>query len=208
LVLIHDQLLHLYYDEDNRIYYYANTEEWLVLGSQASDIVPLWKSNTNGGSYATNDIINYNGSLYKNLTNTNSNTPPNADTTNWQNSAVDNIQMKTIQDMSGDQHVDDLFGISDNFSIVFGTNTYYFVRSTSSSVRVDMIMRDGNSNSIKKYSNLSTVWNKIGVMDTNNGSATDTVDIWVCVAGSRFYKFEMASFYGSELIAVKMTKWQ
>lgn len=45
--------------------------------------VPLWKSSTNGGVYAINDIINYNGALYKNLTGTNTDTTPNADGTNW-----------------------------------------------------------------------------------------------------------------------------
>ena len=49
------------------------------------DIVPLWKSQMNGGSYATNDIINHNGILYKNLTGTNSDTTPNFDSTNWRN---------------------------------------------------------------------------------------------------------------------------
>ena len=47
------------------------------------EVVPLWKSDTNGGSYATDDIINYNGILYKNLTGTNLDTTPNLDTTNW-----------------------------------------------------------------------------------------------------------------------------
>jgi hypothetical protein len=49
------------------------------------DIVPSWKSQTNGGSYATNDIINHNGILYKNLTGTNSDTTPIYDSTNWRN---------------------------------------------------------------------------------------------------------------------------
>ena len=47
------------------------------------DSVPLWKSMTNGGSYAANDIINYGGVLYKNLTGTNLDTLPTADAVNW-----------------------------------------------------------------------------------------------------------------------------
>ena len=72
----------VYNDADDKIYYFDNTE-WIVLGSDASDIVPLWKSNTDGGSYATNDIINYNGALYRNKTGTNTDITPNSDTTNW-----------------------------------------------------------------------------------------------------------------------------
>lgn len=45
--------------------------------------VPLWKSLTNAGSYEVNDIINYNGTLYKNITGTNTNITPDLDTTNW-----------------------------------------------------------------------------------------------------------------------------
>jgi hypothetical protein len=47
--------------------------------------VPLWKNNTNGGVYTTNDIINYNGALYKNLTGTNTDSTPDIDSTNWDN---------------------------------------------------------------------------------------------------------------------------
>ena len=59
----------------------SDTTNWTSIGG--GDIVPLWKSTTNGGSYATNDIINYNGVLYKNLTGTNTDSTPNSDTTNW-----------------------------------------------------------------------------------------------------------------------------
>ena len=58
----------------------TDTTNWK---STVGHIVPLWKSDTNGGSYATNDIINYNGVLYKSLTGTNKNTTPNSDATNW-----------------------------------------------------------------------------------------------------------------------------
>lgn len=45
--------------------------------------VPLWESDTDGGGYLLNDIINHNGVLYKNLTGTNLNTTPELDITNW-----------------------------------------------------------------------------------------------------------------------------
>ena len=51
--------------------------------------MPLWKSDTNGGSYAIDDIINYSGVLYKNLTGINLDTLPNADTTNWKPTVID-----------------------------------------------------------------------------------------------------------------------
>ena len=54
---------------------------WLSISE--SDVVPLWKSDTDGGSYVTNDIINHEGVLYKNLTDTNLDTTPDLDTTNW-----------------------------------------------------------------------------------------------------------------------------
>jgi len=54
---------------------------WKSIGG--GDIVPLWKSTTSGGSYVTNDIINYNGDLYKNLTGTDLDTTHDDDTTNW-----------------------------------------------------------------------------------------------------------------------------
>ena len=46
--------------------------------------VPLWISNTNGGTYLTNDVINHNGTLYRNLTGTNTDTTPDVDALNWQ----------------------------------------------------------------------------------------------------------------------------
>ena len=52
-------------------------------GTHSTTSIPLWQSLTNSGTYATNDIINYDGALYKNLSGTNSDTTPTADTTNW-----------------------------------------------------------------------------------------------------------------------------
>jgi hypothetical protein len=59
--------------------YYFNATE----AGSSINAVPLWKSNANGGSYATNDLVNYNGTLYKNLTGTNTAATPNNDATNW-----------------------------------------------------------------------------------------------------------------------------
>ena len=47
------------------------------------NVVPLWKSMTNGGVYSTDDLINYSGELYKNITGVNTNTTPDLDATNW-----------------------------------------------------------------------------------------------------------------------------
>ena len=70
---------------DNSGSFYFNATE--ARGSGV--IVPLWKSDTNGGSYAIDDIINYSGVLYKNLTGINLDTLPNADTTNWKPTVID-----------------------------------------------------------------------------------------------------------------------
>ena len=59
-----------------------DTTNWAAQEGEANAI-PLWKTQTNGGSYATNDVINYNGMLYKNLTSDNLDTTPDLDTTNW-----------------------------------------------------------------------------------------------------------------------------
>ncbi|AOR29205.1 hypothetical protein FORMB_21820 [Formosa sp. Hel1_33_131] len=64
---------------DNSGSFYFNATE----AGGSGDIVPLWKSDTNGGLYSTNDIVNYNGVLYKNLTGMNLDTIPSSDTTNW-----------------------------------------------------------------------------------------------------------------------------
>jgi hypothetical protein len=46
-------------------------------------VVPLWVNNSSGGVYAVDDIINYSGDLYRNLTGTNTDITPNLDVTNW-----------------------------------------------------------------------------------------------------------------------------
>ena len=58
------------------------TENWRVF-KEGQNAVPLWDSSTNGAIYIANDIVNYNGILYKNLTGTNSDTTPDLDSTNW-----------------------------------------------------------------------------------------------------------------------------
>ena len=61
----------------------TNIDGNVTLETSSHNAVPLWVNTTNGGSYISNDIINYNGVLYKNLTGTNLDTSPNVDTTNW-----------------------------------------------------------------------------------------------------------------------------
>ena len=71
------------------------------------EVVPLWKSDTNGGSYATDDIINYNGILYKNLTGTNLDTTPNLDTTNW-SAIVGGSSVNVVNSLNSTSTVDAL----------------------------------------------------------------------------------------------------
>ena len=52
--------------------------------AQEDDFSIRWSSQTNGGVYLVNDLVNYNGVLYKNITGTNSDTTPDADITNWE----------------------------------------------------------------------------------------------------------------------------
>jgi len=44
---------------------------------------PSWSSDTLGGVYSTNDLTNYLGLTYRNITGTNTDTVPSSDTTNW-----------------------------------------------------------------------------------------------------------------------------
>lgn len=64
-------------------------------GTSWSEISPAdigtWVNNTNGGSYAINDLVIHNGDIYRNLTGTNSDTTPDADTTNWLGITEQNI---------------------------------------------------------------------------------------------------------------------
>ena len=63
--------------------------------------IPLWQSDTDGGSYTANDIINYNGILYKSLTAINTDIDPISDTTNWTKHAA-----TLVSDTDGDTSVE------------------------------------------------------------------------------------------------------
>ena len=54
---------------------------WTEISADVS-AVREWTSNTNGGTYAMNDIVNHDGDLYRNKTGANTDTTPDADTTN------------------------------------------------------------------------------------------------------------------------------
>ena len=69
-------------------FYYWSTNSWEKLSgltelNDKTTHVPLWVSNTNGGTYATHDVVSWSGVLYKNRTGTNTDSSPNADATNW-----------------------------------------------------------------------------------------------------------------------------
>ena len=63
----------------NGVNYYFNATE----AGGSGNVVPLWKSNTDGGDYDMNDLVNYNGQLFKNLLGNNNDTTPNNDNINW-----------------------------------------------------------------------------------------------------------------------------
>jgi len=78
-----DQIgMQVYNTTTNSIWFYDGTG-WEAISGETQAAVPLWKSSTNDGDYEENDVINYNGVLYKNLTGTNTDTEPDTDTENW-----------------------------------------------------------------------------------------------------------------------------
>ena len=106
----------VYNTGDTTLYYY-NGSTWTSFGSGGTsemNAVPLWKSNTAGGTYNVNDLVNYNGVLYKNLTGTNTDVVPETDGTNWFISSdhpdtssqvsVDNSGNRLIQDVTLDTY--------------------------------------------------------------------------------------------------------
>ena len=98
----------------------------------SGDVVPLWKSDTNGGSYLINDIINYNGLLYKNLTGTNTDASPNLDPTNWetyQKESSTQVEVIDIIDSSGSTNWTPRTVAEQNkwFSVVYGNGLYVAV---------------------------------------------------------------------------------
>ena len=87
------------------------------------EVVPLWKSDTNGGSYATNDIINYNGVLYKNLTGTNLDTTPELDSTNWaafESDTIDSVPLWSSATNGGSYDIDDIINYN---GVLYKNNT-------------------------------------------------------------------------------------
>ena len=83
--------------------YFYNGTEWKPLDT-IKNVVPLWQSNTNGGSYTINDIINYDGLLYKNLTGVNLDDNPSTDSVNW--IALSNISSNSDNKLGWAQYAD------------------------------------------------------------------------------------------------------
>ena len=117
---------------ENSGFYFNATE-----AGGSGDIVPLWKSDTNGGLYSTNDIVNYNGVLYKNLTGMNLDTIPSSDTTNWaqtnsylgnqtvHHNAVTTLAIKHADHNNADIHVENTGDLSiAKVDVNDGTNFY------------------------------------------------------------------------------------
>lgn len=51
--------------------------------NQVQDFLAIWKADSAGGTYQTNDIVNHTGDLYKNITALNTDVSPDADNSNW-----------------------------------------------------------------------------------------------------------------------------
>lgn len=85
------------------ILYLFDGVSWKPLDT-IQNVVPVWKSNTNGGSYNINDIINYDGSLYKNLTGINLDNNPSVDSVNW--SAISNSSSVSDKKLGWAQYAD------------------------------------------------------------------------------------------------------
>lgn len=47
-------------------------------------VINIWKGDAFGGSYTTGQRVNFDASVYQNLTGNNTDTPPSGDSTNWQ----------------------------------------------------------------------------------------------------------------------------
>ena len=106
----------VYNTGDTTLYYY-NGSTWTSFrsgGTSEMNAVPLWKSNTAGGTYNVNDLVNYSGELFKNLTGTNTDVAPETDVANWFISSdhpdtssqvsVNNSGNRLIQDVTLDQN--------------------------------------------------------------------------------------------------------
>jgi len=88
-----------------QVYDMTTNSVWLYSGTSweetESAVVPLWQSESGDGSYTTNDIVNYNGVLYKSLTGVNTDIDPTLDTTNWTKHAA-----TLVSDTDGDTSVE------------------------------------------------------------------------------------------------------
>jgi len=86
--------------------------------------IPLWKPNSSGILYFENDIVNYDGGLYKNLTGTNTDVTPLLDGINWvvQLPTGDNLEnqilRRTNEPVGGVEYSDQCFIMSDDYLIV------------------------------------------------------------------------------------------
>ena len=83
---------------------------WELFAAAEIDSVPLWQSLTDGGDYQFNDIINYSGGFYRNLTGNNTDNNPASDTTNWVSFASDADSVPLWQSLTngGDYQANDI----------------------------------------------------------------------------------------------------
>lgn len=101
----------------------TNVDGNVTLETSSHNAVPLWVNNTNGGSYATNDIINYNGVLYKNSTGTNLDTTPELDSTNWAafiSDTIDSVPLWSSATNGGSYDIDDIINYN---GVLYKNNT-------------------------------------------------------------------------------------
>lgn len=78
-------------------------------------IYPLWKSDTDGGSYAINDLVNFEGNSYRNFTGTNTDTTPDNDSVNWVRIQIVTLTQAEFDalDLAGNVQNDIFYNISD-----------------------------------------------------------------------------------------------
>ena len=101
-------------------------DNWVLRST--NNAVPLWISNTTGGTYLGNDIINFNGVLYTNITATNTDTSPNIDATNWEVSSP----IKAYGKIKSNGNADRIFGATVNRT---STGLYRVTLTTARSTR-------------------------------------------------------------------------
>ena len=167
--------------------------------------VPFWKSLTNGGSYVTNDIINYGGKLYKNKSGLNSNSSPVSDTGRWEKIIQDpevTIQKLRIRDTNpGDNYIDTALGIPSNnrFDMVLAGNTNLYISCLSGSLRINASF-DGSKVGLS-YS--SSNWKSLGRL---SGSEYNQVFFDLLTSDGYMYKFEMSSM-GDGYVYIIVKYW-